>query len=485
MPTDASDSSAPTPQTVERPVHSDRRARDEKTARTAILIVHGMGQQLPFGTLDGLVRGLRNIDALEDHTAVRQVRLRGDGVADRDLPRVEATLRDASGENHRPVHFYEGYWAPITEGQVTLRDVMSFLFSAGINGLRNASGAFTRYMFGERVSFPEQKSTSYALCVAMLVLISLIAINVVGGLVTANALLRPAWVTAAFEKHVTILLLSLVGVAVITQVGLFVLKKMLFFHVFLGGVILAGAALDVIILYHAFGQPGTVAPWPSWVTTVAWGAVLLGSWIARGALVQFVGDVAAYVSSHRLDRFAKIRRDVKRQVFETARSIYAARDDSGSFQYDRIAIVAHSLGSVVAYDTLNRLLNEDALGDPPLAVQERTPLLLTFGSPLDKIAFIFRAQGAETGSTRENLAAAKQPLIQDYQFRDRLKWVNVYSPLDIVSGALDLYDDPKNPAHEEHGVKNLVDPGATTPLVAHTEYWKTPLVFRVIQEELA
>jgi hypothetical protein len=56
------------------------------------------------------------------------------------LERVAMQLR-CSGGALRDVHIYEVYWAPFTEGAVTLRDVIQFLLSAGINGIKNALGA--------------------------------------------------------------------------------------------------------------------------------------------------------------------------------------------------------------------------------------------------------------------------------------------------------------------------------------------------------
>src|ERR1700716_4711956 len=37
----------------------------------------------------------------------------------------------------RGVHFYEVYWAPLTEGKVTIRDVSWFLLNAGRLGIWN------------------------------------------------------------------------------------------------------------------------------------------------------------------------------------------------------------------------------------------------------------------------------------------------------------------------------------------------------------
>ncbi len=112
---------------------------------------------------------------------------------------------------------------------------------------------------------------------------------------------------------------------------------------------------------------------------------------------------------------------------------------------------------------------------------DRTPLFLTFGSPLDKTAFIFGAQGHGTTEARESLAASVQPLIQDYTYRPD-QWINIYSPWDIISGYLDLYDLPG--ATNSRKVNNLKDPEATTLLMAHTEYWNDGLLVRTLYDAL-
>ena len=118
-------------------------------------------------------------------------------------------------------------------------------------------------------------------------------------------------------------------------------------------------------------------------------------------------------------------------------------------------------------------------------VVDRTCLLLTFGSPLDKTAFIFNAQGCNVGATREALAAAMQPLILDYKYRT-FPWINVFSKADIVSGSLELYDDPNEKAMPGGGrsVKNMPDANARTPLLAHTQYWKSDVVFKELRDVL-
>jgi hypothetical protein len=134
-------------------------------------------------------------------------------------------------------------------------------------------------------------------------------------------------------------------------------------------------------------------------------------------------------------------------------------------------MVGHSLGSVIAYDVLNGLLIEDGFLANPVDAANRTRMFLTFGSPLDKTAFLFRTQADIKSPVREVAAAAVQPMIQDYKFRPK-EWVNLWSHADIISGELNFYDDTANMTNGgPRRVCNKKDPEARTPLAAHMEYW--------------
>jgi hypothetical protein len=223
---------------------------------------------------------------------------------------------------------------------------------------------------------------------------------------------------------------------------------------------------------------------PEWPTRLllTWPALIVTSAVVRYFMVQYVGDVAAYVSSHTIDRFDQVRRQIKDCVYSAAQAVYGA---AGAFAYDGVIVVGHSLGSLVSYDVLNRLISEEQLqvaaGGEPSGVVRRTRLFLTFGSPMDKTAFIFAIQTGKTNPTREALVASMQPLIQDYGNRT-MPWINIYSPWDIISGALNYYDvrgTPSPPA-----IQNLPDPDATTFLAAHAEYWHNPLLRRILVQAL-
>jgi hypothetical protein len=213
-----------------------------------------------------------------------------------------------------------------------------------------------------------------------------------------------------------------------------------------------------------------------------WLMEILAASMVRSVLVQYVGDVAAYIAAHTVSKFWEARWQIWQTAMRVAEAIYRARTaDDSKFLYTKIVVVGHSLGSVIGYDILNGLLMDDQFSAQPLQVAARTRMFLTFGSPLDKTAFVFRTQKDMRSQVREVGAAAVQPMIASYVNRPE-EWVNLWSRADIISGHLDFYDPPnvlnaKHPDHYVHsrmnpkGVQNYIDPDARTPLKAHIEYW--------------
>lgn len=550
--------------------------------KVAIFVLHGMGQQVPFSTLDQVSDKLQAVNGTPGAPlTVRSVRFDDD----RWLRRVELILKP-----NVEVHLYEGYWAPFTEGRVTLRQVIAFLFGAARNGMRHGRSTFCRWMFGDYRHFKPLGRTTLYLLIAAAALCSLLILDSTIALVSAALALRagmPNWLSKGLLNDLTLVVnFVLAGAAVgvlgylfsraLTSARSAALKAVRFaltvipFALFLAVLILAGVALIALPYGHAkSGKALSLMPYflpefgdlmVSFLTkTVAiviaffvirtiwflaqlvwsdvfgrssqddfWGrvatALLAGSVVAlligagrllehllpssaltpdalrnliwatllpltifvRKILVQFVGDVAIYVTPYKLDEFNELRDKIRDEMSKSARCVYSLRREAGGEPlYEQVYMVGHSLGSVIAYDILNQLIREDQTRNE-LHVAERTPLLLTFGSPLDKTAFLFAVQHNLHGP-REALASAGQPLIQSYAWRPR-RWVNVYSPWDIVSGPLDLFDaQPSNglPELPERRVCNIKDPKATALLKAHVAYWNTDIVYEVLLAEIS
>ena len=558
--------------------------------KVAVFVAHGMGQQIPFQTLDQVAEGLRQKDIAEGND-------NPDPIAntlksgEQWLRRIELQLK--SGDNALEAHVYEAYWAPLTEGKISAGGVIRFLAGAGQNGLQNAMGKFKRWMFNEYEEYPTPIRTVLYLLIALATVASLVEMNsAIAVVVAGRALLaqRPGWLTnglfadltttfnavvttmaaiglslalarlASRKKlnrrrrqvwgwltvvlfGVTVLIVILAGIAIaalfyghvrggagpdtqlwyqlfstsgvagfnrafdwlawrITIVVAIVIAIWWIFKIAMGvyrdfrdsrggwltllvasafAVLVVLAFLLVLAFYEALKNPSDGNATVIVISGLAWPLLIAASSYIRKILIQYVGDVAIYVTAHTLDSFNDVRKEIKKSVHDVAQSIYSLNDKAGKEEYKEVIVVGHSLGSVIVYDALNQLINEDISNANALTVVERTKLLLTFGSPLDKTAFIFGMQAKDTSEAREALAASVQPLIRDYSFRPK-QWINIYSPWDIISGSLGLYD-PRN-STDSRRVGNIADPDATTFLIAHTEYWGNPLVVETIYNAL-
>lgn len=542
-------------------------------AATAIIVAHGMGQQIPYETIDQVTEGLQNEDARVRGTTrdklpdpdVRIIR-----IGEQYLRRAELRLSSAGGE--RAVHIYEAYWAPKPHGNVTLRDVIGFLLRAGLNGLTNIRKQVHRMLFGEFRKVPARFGDFIALTITLLFVLALVVLDaIVLAAGTAQIGTPPEWLGATLFTDLSFVAMLFNAVAITTGIALsvallrrnlagrlpvpyaFVLDLLLINAVLftiaaalraallvavhrtiaravylpdlvtnarafstllvlvtllLGGIAWAArsirlGAISRIVLEIAFflivilgfwaagmgwlvlaGTSGLVASIgtaPGWIASAVWvwPFLILVSLIVRKFLVEFLGDVAVYVSSHTLDRFEELRNTIRNCVQGVVSSVYQIRENDAD-AYDRVIVVGHSLGSVIVYDALNRAILEDQLAANSARVAARTAAIVTFGSPLDKIAYLFAVQSGKTSKTREALVAAGLPLIQDYKFRPP-RWINIHAAHDIISGKLDLYDDRVN-ASPSQRIENLPDPDATIPLIAHTEYWRNELLFKSIHK---
>jgi hypothetical protein len=476
-------------------------------AATAVLVWHGMGQQVPFETIERLGRSLVAHQRASGHSpppaTTRLVEF-----GDERICRAELEIADASGVIH-PVHIYEAYWAPSTQGKITVAETVRFLFNAAYQAVRFAlviPPQFRRFLFNRWITFALQPWLAAGFIVLLLALVSVVLIDTVLGVVGFSKLFTgvndpDSWPTYALVQDLTVdlgllsITLAISGVAALATYRHYLSSQRTglpsrphrLWQVLLWA--LAGFGLIVIltvgglVVWHLvwhFFHSERWWPWPDRWSTITviiggliWTSILAASAGIRWFLLEFVGDSAIYIWSHVVNRFYETRQTIRDDSFATAGAIYAHGG------YSRHVLVGHSLGSVIAFDTLNRLLTDDALNGGTLAVGRRTRLLLTFGSILDKTAFLFRTQTGRE-DIREALAGAAQPLISD---PDRPAWVNVFSRHDLFGGRLD-YFDPQNGTSEcppdgaecrdPLPIRNIADPFAWIPLLAHDQYWTNP-----------
>lgn len=496
------------PETFATDAGPDAPMPQKSDANAAVLVVHGIGEQDQHATLAQVVQGLRESADRPQGVSLQTVRIRGVSMP---CARLHGT------KDTPPIDVFEAYWAPLAVGKATLRSSMRFLLHAGLQGLRHAlRDTHKRWLFNKPVTVERRNVLLAATFLAtMLATVSLVVMNgtmaaIVGALAAdRSAALTTAWPGRRLLEGLTAALLLFVGGLVLLGLwikgtawqvqkaragdrealrtaGIMSRGGMVAFFVAVGATIASGIWFAILLLG---GRPATQVsdvvsqPVSGSIYAIAGLWLLLGiaTYKVRSIIVAYVGDILVYVGMPGPGR-TDGRDAIRAHVVDIARRIYEARSPDGKrFRYGRIAIAGHSLGSVIAYDTLNELVLEDLAVGERLQILDRTRQLLTFGSPLDKVAFIF---GYRKDDVQELLESSATPLIVDYAHR-RFNWTNVWSPADIVSARLDLYDDPDMPADHPRRVQNIMDPLALTPLAAHNEYWKNPLVWRVLRSQLA
>jgi hypothetical protein len=484
--------------------------------KVAVLICHGMGEQVPFETLGLVVAALQKatdkpVAALRGARAVsRGVRTAFHG--GERIPLVHVDL-DRPGTETRHLTMFECYWAPVTAGKVHLFNAIIFYLRAGYRGLRYSMGrAFDRRIGDRTWSF------TLGAVIPLTLLFSLdILLAVTGWLLSLELLcLFVLWRLAALPGHEQ-LPIALVSFAVVVFATVAVA----------GGLVAWLLSFAVSFQAHRRQHPVPVNRGNRrlalitrlWRRVISWllvglplvEAVYLCEWILRnrGAwgwlrsapvshrvtalllmallvwllvkgrafLIEYTGDVAAYMSAHEVSRFADIRNEIQARCWKMMEYVYGLSTDDGvefTPYFDEVIVVGHSLGSVVAYDVMNELVGRDRATGRNADCAGRTSLFLTFGSPLDKIAFIFRSQRPdEETDIREELAAERQPMILEEQYRPR-RWVNLSNPFDWIGSSIDYFDlQPAKLHSPRRSIANLVEGDRfNNPGHAHSGYWR-------------
>jgi len=488
----------------------------------AILVIHGIGEQNPYETLDSFARGLAEQFKVPAGTMEHRLRLRPGrrGSEGRTETCVRIPLGKGTGrESVSTLDVYEFYWAGLVEGQIGIRQVLGWIFRTSLTPLNNLSRpeVFFRGIQANRlpavlVFLREMWRAIWMLGLAGLLIFGFAYPAVryqnvtgsIGAITDALGSITHPVVVSLWAVSVllsTVLLGSVIKLSIGNSVPVSAEHRAVrsgWRWIAIGAlVVLSGIALALPRLLDFHPITGTAALLredehlkPS---IVAISALLLACAL-RWALVKFVGDVAIYVAADEKSSFYRTRTRILDQACER---VNALLDDKG---YSAVYIAGHSLGSVIAYDLLNRLSREVRAVTADRTAQEaqqarsrfdRILGLLTFGSPLNKTYYLFKTEVAEKQSIRAQILSSlhgvrKLPSGSDYgglKLRPyvipvprRLRWVNVAGLMDPVGARLRYYEVEVN--------QLLTSRRYWNPLTAHTNYWDDPDFHKLVVDWL-
>ena len=559
----------------------------------AILVIHGIGQQRPYETLDQFTQGLsRTFDAphleprleiCKDPLREQKQWVRASCIMTPTPPntsfpsrrKVPDVLGGPAPDTISSISFFEYYWAPVTQDKVTYTGSLWFLIQAGLTPFKYLAANITVLTAANRkkrillVVVKELWRQAclfvpllafFALLLAFLVtcgnphellklyrgipvesklLAAILVIRYLYIFTTANALLeslkgKNTWqaslwwrlaLLAGFIGHIVLWpLLILPGLCCIAWMGTKLGHWLPFLPLVLGhwsGVVRALAAQTQFSFSH-----GWTAVWndllflkPSfshyhYLVVV----VFLGlAYAVRQILVGYIGDLAVYVNTSELAANyaarAQILDECTGALSEILRELKDPANPTAGYRYDRVLIAAHSLGSVIAYDMINELLDrcrsDRSASQNALQPEDLDKLhgLVTFGCPLNKIFYFFREKLPPAQALRRQIldllhgfrvvdslrsyppgpGTAGGPMsvnndprwvmAQD-QLESGFRWINAWSVPDPVSGRLAFYDlqGDENQRRFRYGVWRFGK--------AHMMYWTDPDFYQFIRERL-
>jgi hypothetical protein len=371
---------------------------ESRPPRTAILVIHGIGEQNPFQTLDPFARGLHGLYASrgQSPTLRHAVAERRDGDGDAWIE----SFVELDGTGASPIDVHEYYWAPLTEERMGARDLWRW-FRKSVRGARRL-----------RRLDPELYGKAY----------------------TVGRVWRRLFI--------------------------------------LGGLV-------VFVLYPLWRLLGLLSAIPG--LSFLSKALDLGK---RVLLRGYIEDLAIYTSMDAKSQYFEIRNKIL--AHGQALLLELLRDS----RYDRVVVAGHSLGSVIAYDMLSRLMVQASVpgGAVPGAEKLERGGLATFGSPLDEVRFFFLDHAERGEWVRRQVmdhlhafravqpkspggtAAVTSPLRDPWP---GMAWVNYHSDQDPVSGSLELFRVNDNVRR---------DYGGMSWVRAHLAYWDDPAFYRSIDE---
>ncbi len=170
--------------------------------------------------------------------------------------------------------------------------------------------------------------------------------------------------------------------------------------------------------------------------------------LLQSFLVNFFGDVQIYTTHDENSDFYGLRESILEVVTRTIADMTSKTAADGARPYERVHVLAHSLGSTIALDALIRLYNlkQQAAYDP--ADFDRIRSFVTFGSALEKTKYFFDATNASPSLALDQwrddaygVLFSKDRAALDFPngSREGIYWTNFWYSLDPIANEIDSY----------------------------------------------
>jgi hypothetical protein len=509
--------------------------------RAAVLVIHGIGSQPPLATLGTVAQGLlRRARANGDAVEAEAVLVESNG---RSHSAVRFTGAGTPGA-FTEVDVFEFAWQGLVQGRIRAVQVLVWLLATGLAPLDLRRHWRVLRDAGEDAPGPAAVVLRQAGIAAGLLLLVVALLATLAAAVSALPRAWPVVREAAASASVALAWADLAPLALsaVAATLTLLLVKAAVLDLWSSarrrrdhardGLDWGGSYADAVLPWARAAAVAAVSSAAVAAALLAWSApawaalvpvvldALRAPGVAVGAaaaaalvllarlLVRVVGDIALYVTSDTSSPFHRSRAEIKRAgedllvgLLSLGEDLEAGaehgatgaggRDRHGALvPYDAVVLVGHSLGSVIAFDLVNVLSRRArSEGPPPTRVRPLLKLrgLLTFGSPLDKVAYFFRERLDDGASVHAQLLSHRHATKRRASRRDDgpyrlapyrvpfgwLRWVHLYAYADPISNPLVFYDVDERRARPYRA-----------PWNAHGRYWHDPATYQALDDLL-
>ena len=191
---------------------------------------------------------------------------------------------------------------------------------------------------------------------------------------------------------------------------------------------------------------------------------------------DYLGDVQLWTTYEETDEKYKKREEILALSQELLRHVLLDEN------CDRIVIVAHSLGTTVALDTLLALGRHNRARQAEGLPLEKIHHFITMGSPIDKVHYFFesyRGKYHRYNRVVEEIRGDIGSVPFAKNRKPHIHWINFWDRADLVSSSLET---PMNRGLAHLRVDNVEVSSLSFPLPgrSHSAYFENPAVLRTV-----
>ena len=487
----------------------------ESGTYTAVVYVHGMGDQRRYEELSRLIDSLERHASANETTTGRldliQPKLEpprsGSGL-EREVAYVEVMhqRRLAKTLDQSLFRFYEVYWAPVAAGGTTTREVIVWLASQGLYPiktlrspwrdrarLRRAAlhelwamrGKDTRFESQDRdrliklydqfdgpearLHYPKGNFSEFRTFIGELT----------AGKPRSDQLdqLAKAWRSHYGRSElqnlfvvVSLLLTLLLAVGALLAGVMYLLAKVSSFDAVRNAMIALG---------FSEGASGFK------VAALITGGILTLAGFSR-FLLNYMGDVQLWSTYEETNVKYQKRREILNTTVQNLRHVLLDP------LCTRVAVVAHSLGTTIALDSLLELArsNRALTPDDPMGSLSRIEHFITIASPIDKVYYFFESyKGGRyrynqiVEDIRGDLGSAPFARTAGADIIPHVHWINFWDKADIIGGSV---ESPSSRSRGDLRVDNIevANLRFPNPGASHSAYFDHKGVIREVFEAI-